>query len=249
MTQTAIQLYTLRTLDESVPELLDRVGETELDGVEFAGRCDAAPTAIREALERNGLVAAGAHVPLDALDDSLDETLETYGQIGCDTLIVPGVDPEYFASAGGVDDLADRLSDLAATLEVLGARLLYHNHAFEFADIEGTAGYDRLVEATDDLVEFELDVGLATFAGADPVDLLSRHGDRIPLVHMTDTDTGAPEPRHAEFGSGDVELSACARAARHAGVDWLVYEHGGTADPEASLTEADAELPRLLGGR
>lgn len=249
MTQTAIQLYTLRTLDESVPELLDRVGETAIDGVEFAGLDDATPTAVREALEQHGLDAAGAHVPIDEVEDRPDETLETYGTIGCDTLIVPGVDAEYFASAEGVEDLAGRLSGLAARLDGLGAGLLYHNHAFEFGDIEGTAGYDRLVEATDDLVEFELDVGLATFAGADPVDLLDRHGDRIPLVHMTDTDTGAPDPRHAEFGSGDVELSACTRAARHAGVDWLVYEHGGTADPEASLTEADAELPRLLGER
>lgn len=38
MARTAVQLYTLRDLDESLPAILDRIGETSLDGVEFAHR-------------------------------------------------------------------------------------------------------------------------------------------------------------------------------------------------------------------
>ena len=244
--RSAIQLYTLRELPESLPEQLERVADTDLAGVEFAGLDDSSPEAIGAALDKTGLTPTGAHVSLDALEDDLDETAATYQSIGCDALVVPAVDVGYFDSLDAVEDLAARLSDLAVALDGRGMRLLYHNHAFEFTDLGETSGYDRLVAATDDLVEFELDVGLATYGGADPVALLQRHADAVPFVHLTDTDVGSSDPIHADLGSGDVDLTACARAARNAGVDWVIYEHGTTADPAAALAEADAELSRLL---
>lgn len=246
--RSAIQLYTLRELHEPLPELLGRVADTDLAGVEFAGLDDSSSEAIREALDRTGVTPTGAHVSLDVLEDGLNETVATYESIGCDTLVVPAVDVGYFDSLEAVEDLAARLSDLAVALDERGMRLLYHNHAFEFTDLGETSGYDRLIAATDDLVEFELDVGLATYGGADPVALLQRYADAVPFVHLTDTDVGSSDPIHADFGSGNVDLAACAKAARNAGVDWVIYEHGTTTDPAAALAEADAELPRLLDG-
>lgn len=246
MTRAAIQLYTLRNLDESVPGLVERVGGTDIEGVEFAGLGEATPSAVDEAIEEAEATAVGAHVSLDHLENRFEEAVETYGSFGCDALVVPAVDAGCFDSPDAVDDLAARLSDLASSLDGRGMRLLYHNHAFEFTDLGGTPAYDRLVAATDDRVGFELDVGLATYGGADPVALLERHGDRIPLVHLTDTDVDAAGPTHADLGRGDVDVAACARAAGDAGAEWLVYEHGSTDDPEAALTTADAELARFL---
>lgn len=244
--RSALQLYTLRDLNEPIPKLLERVADTTLAGVEFAGLDDVSPEVIGEALERTGVAPVGAHISLDVLEERLNETVAAYGAIGCDTLVVPAADAEYFNSSTAVENLAARLSDLATTLDNHGMRLLYHNHAFEFTDLGATSGYDQLVAATNDLVGFELDVGLATFGDADPVALLNRHGDAIPFVHLTDTETANSNPTHADLGSGDVDLTACVRAARDVGVDWVIYEHGTTANPEAALMEADAELPRLL---
>jgi len=63
MVDIAVQLYTLRSLDASLPELLDRVGAVGYDGVEFAYRVRESPVEdVLAALDRNGLDAASAHV-------------------------------------------------------------------------------------------------------------------------------------------------------------------------------------------
>ena len=89
MVRTAIQLYTLRDADESLPELLERVGDAGYDGVEFAGLGDSAEE-VNDALGRTDLDVAGAHVPFDALAESFAETVSCYRQVGCETFVRVG---------------------------------------------------------------------------------------------------------------------------------------------------------------
>lgn len=246
MTRPAIQLYTLRELDDSVPDLIRRVGETPLEGVEFAGLGDSSPTAIADALDETGLNAVAAHVGVDTLQNSLAATADAYAELGCDTLIVPMVAAERFASAASVGEFADELDALAARLSDHDIRLGYHNHSFEFEPLaDGRLAFDHLVAETSDAVRIEFDVGLATWAGTDPVPLLERYGERVDLVHLTDSVPGE-EPHHRHYGTGQVDLNACATAARACSAEWCIYEHGRPDDPETALAEAAAELPALL---
>ncbi|WP_158237417.1 sugar phosphate isomerase/epimerase family protein [Halegenticoccus soli] len=117
----------------------------------------------------------------------------------------------------------------------VGFDLLCHNHAFEFREVGGTTAFRRLAERTDEAVGFESDIGLATKAGRDPVSLLCEYGDRIPAVHVTDTFVDSPERDLVELGEGDVALARCVEAARDAGVEWFVFEHGQSTDQLGSL--------------
>ena len=236
----AIQLYTLRDLDDSLPNLLARVGETAFEGVEFAGLGDEEPGAVRDALDDAGLDAAGAHVGIDALEDDLDATAETYRRLDCDRVVVPYLDAAAFASRETVADTARRLQELDARLSDRGVELGYHNHDHEFATVAGDAAFELLAAETD--FDLELDVGWAAAAGHDPTDLLDRLRGRVPLVHLKDVAGDRP----VELGEGDLDLDACVRAARDAGTEWLVYEHDEPDDAEASLSRGAETLAARL---
>jgi sugar phosphate isomerase/epimerase len=236
----AIQLYTLRDLDESLPDLLRRVGETAFEGVEFAGLGGSTPKDIRDALDDAGLDAAAAHVAIENLDTNFDATVDAYRELGCDRIVVPYLDESYFASETDVTDTARRLTELGAQLDAHGIALGYHNHDHEFADLDGASAFDLLAEETD--LDLELDVGWASAAGRDPVDLLRHLRGRVPVVHLKD----ATGDRPVELGEGDLDLDACVEAASEAGTEWLVYEHDEPDDPEESLAHGAETLASLL---
>lgn len=238
MARTAIQLYTLRDVDRSLPDLLARVGETEFDGVEFAHRvADADPEAIEAVLDETGLAVAGAHVGIDRLESDLEATIDRYRTLGCERLIVPYLDEAHFASREAVAETATRLSSLADDAAEYGMTVGYHNHDHEFVALDRTDGgqvetaFELFIEESEG-VDVELDVGWVAAAGFDPADLLERYGDRVPMIHVADV-TASGDP--TDVGTGVVDLEACAAAADDAGAEWFVYEHDEPDDPLASL--------------
>lgn len=241
--KTAIQLYTLRDLDHSLPDLLELVAETDFDGVEFAGLDGTDPDEVTATLSKTGLGVAGAHVPIEELTENFEETVETYRAIGCETLVVPLLEADQFQSVEAVAETAQQLDDLAHRLLAMDMRLCYHNHDFEFASVDNGDAFDRLVAETAD-VGFELDVGWAKAAGRDPVALLAHLSGRVPLVHLKDVAVESSDP--IELGDGDLELAANASAARRAGAEWLIYEHDDPDNPEASLFHGAEMLESLL---
>lgn len=238
--RSAVQLYTLRGLDATLPELLAMVGSTGLDGVEFAGLDGSAPARVAAALEGADLSVAGAHVDATDLERDAGAVTDPYRRVGTDALVVPYLPGDCFADREAVARTATRLSELAGTVADRGFEFCYHNHDHEFAVVDGRPAWERLVEGTPPAVGYELDVGWARAAGRDPAALLDRYGDRIPLVHLKDVDVESGRP--VELGDGDVDLAACLRAAGDAGVDWVVYEHDDPDDPAASLRRGAAWL-------
>ena len=240
--RTAIQLYTLRDLEHSLPDLLELVADTDFDGVEFAGLGGTDPEQVAATLSKTGLDVAGAHVPIEELSENFEETVETYRAIGCETLVVPLLEAKQFQSVEAVTETAQQLDDLAHRLLGMDMRLCYHNHDFEFVSIDDGDAFDRLVAKTGD-VGFELDVGWAKAAGRDPVALLEHLSGRVPLVHLKDVAVESNDP--TELGNGDLESAACVHAARRAGTEWLIYENDDPEDPETSLFHGAEMLESL----
>lgn len=242
MTRIGIQLTTLRSLDEGVPAQLERVGEQGLDGVEF-GQLDGVPfEAIPTALDRAGLAAAGAQTTLDRLEDEYEAVTERCRQLDCDRLVVATLDPSPFGSAVATDDTARRLSAVGDRLDEDGFELLYHVEFDEVDDLEDVAAFVARLSPT---VGLQVDTGRAVYEGVDPVELLDRYPERVPVVHLTDAAAGGDTTHRVELGAGEVDLESCVRAARAAGVEWLVYEHQQTSAPVDSLAHAATLLPKL----
>ncbi|MFC5368289.1 sugar phosphate isomerase/epimerase family protein [Salinirubrum litoreum] len=244
--QTAVQLYSFRDLDWDLHRLLDRVADTGVDAVEFAGFPDTTVGAVADTMDRLGLAAAGLHTPYEQIEDDFGECVSAAELVDADAVVVPYLDETHFESESAVSRTARHLSDLAVVLEGHDVDLWYHNHEHEFVDVPGTdrTAFECLADWALD-VQLELDVGWAVAAGEDPVALLEEYGDQIPAVHLKDVlvDSAAERGgRPVELGSGDVPVEKCARAARQADVDWLIYEHDAPSDPLASLEHAGSVL-------
>lgn len=251
---TSIQLYTLRNLPDSVPQLIRRVGGVDnngapgYDAVEFAGLGDADPSEIATILDQNGLSAPSAHIGFDPIENDFEATVDAYSQLGCDTFIIPYIGPSQFSSREKVNELAERLNSAAAQLAEEDIRLGYHNHNHEFQMLGDQTAYDVLVEATDDRVIFEVDVGWVLVGGYDPAELISRYSARVELIHMKDMTVDGDQHDFAEIGEGDVDMREAAETARNvANVDVLVYENDEPNSP-ASSTSTGAGFLSLVDG-
>ncbi|MFC7166348.1 sugar phosphate isomerase/epimerase family protein [Halospeciosus flavus] len=258
--RSAIQLYTLREYGDSTTDRVELAGEAGFDAVELAGVPNEEEVGdLSLELAAHDLDVAAAHVDAETLETEPDVVADRLGQLDCGRAVVPYLPEEAFASAAAVDETAHRLTTLSEELSALGVDLSYHNHDHEFQSLrssddrangegrpvseagDGTA-FDRLLQETDDHVGVEFDVGWAVAAGSDPVELLERVPERVDLVHFKDTADGVP----VQLGEGDVDLDACAEAAREIGAEWAVYEHDDPDDPETDVAEGQEALAALL---
>lgn len=238
--RTAIQLYSLRTVETPLPELVERVGAMGYDGVEFAYRVpDADADRVTAAMDRAGVRPAGAHVPLERFED-LEATVDAYRSLGCPRLVVPYLPADLFADADGVARAATRLADLARALGERDLPLDYHNHDHEFTPLGDRGAYDALVASTPATVGLQVDVGLAARAGVPPADLLARHADRLASVHLKDYHLDSGRPAH--LGDGDVPIEDCLAAARAANVEWAIVEFEESEIPVRSAERSLATL-------
>lgn len=92
-----------------------------------------------------------------------------------------------------VKAIAARLNERGKTMKELGFKFAYHNHNFEFAEVEGQVIFDIMMENTDpELVKIELDLGWVAAAGHDPVAMLKKYEGRVIGCHMKDYNPSLP---------------------------------------------------------
>ena len=250
--QSAVQLYTVRAIDEPYLDLLDRVGETSFDGVEFAKRADEADSSdVRERLEAHGLEAVSAHVGIEALEDDFDATIAQAKALGYEHLVIPWIGPEHWETVAAVERTAERLSALVEAVAAEGLTLHYHNHDHEFVDTEQGTAFHLVAELVPAL-QFEIDAGWALAGGEDPAALIRHYGDRVTIVHMKDVVEGTSATDDLDpasipaLGEGDLDLEAVAEAARDVDAEWLVYEDDEPAEPETALDHGASILDRYV---
>jgi sugar phosphate isomerase/epimerase len=239
--QTAIQFYTLRSLDEPLDRTLDRVAETNLDGVEFGVGDATSSTGTADKLDKNDLQLANLMAGTDNLKDPESELLDVCDSFDCDTVVLGYLDASYFESAERVKETASMLSEFARTLDEYGLNFLYHNHDHEFAEVGGRTAFDILLESVDERVGFELDLGWIGTGGDDPYARLNSLGARVSSVHVKDMHFETGE--FASLGEGDLNLDKAVRTARDQDVEWIIYEND---DPDDPVTELEDSTERLV---
>ncbi len=196
------------------------------------------------------LHAAAGDVLCVALDGTPDRD-ERAGRAGGDGT------PRFTEEAWtGLVAVLHRLADETIGM---GRRLAFHPHAGTF--IETPAEVDRLVAMTDPTrVGICLDVGHYLVGGGDPVEVLTRLGERVTHVHLKDVDPVVLEGLASggvasfseavrvrlftELGAGALDLPGCLRSLAGRGYSgWLMVEQDSSWPPPS---EAAAIGRRVL---
>jgi sugar phosphate isomerase/epimerase len=246
----AIQLYTVREpASTDFAGTLRRLAEGGARAVEFAGYGGMSIPELQALLGELDMRVAGAHISLPLWEERPESVVAELTALGGDYAIVPWLAPER--RQGGVQAaraLAADLNRYAEIARAAGVGFAYHHHEFEFdplADGDGNTMFDILVSETDpNLVNIEVDVYWAAYAGVEPTKLIQELQGRVPLVHLKDMAAG-PERGIAPAGEGILRWDEILPAASNA--RWWVIEQDFPTDPVAEALLGMKNMERLAG--
>jgi sugar phosphate isomerase/epimerase len=198
----SVQLYTLRdALSSDVPGTLQRVSDIGYEYVELAGFYGHSASTWKTLLDGLGLRASGAHIPIEALEGDVDQSIADARTLDMEYVIVPYIGQER---RGDYERLGRELEAIGRRVADAGLHLLYHNHDFEFQN----DGLSKMYAAADpSLVKAELDLAWVKIAGYEPAEVLRAMGDRVQVVHLKDYDP-AVDPQWKPAGRGVVDWDA-----------------------------------------
>lgn len=227
----ALQLYTVREhMARDFAGTLEGLARMGYRAVEFAGYGGMPAGELRGLLDRLELRAMGAHVPYARLDEDLDGALEEAGTLGCEYVVVPSAREPMLGDADGIRRLGETFSRWGEACRSRAMGFAYHNHDFEFGQLDGGTRYDLLAAATDPaLVGLEVDVYWVRAGGQDPVELLGRYAGRVSLLHVKDM-AGDEGGRDVPAGEGVLPWEAILPAAEAAGAQWYIVEQDNPQD-------------------
>jgi inosose dehydratase len=149
--------------------------------------------------------------------------------------------------------LAANAERAAALVRAEGLEPTFHHHAGTF--VESPDEIDRFLANVD--IDLTLDTGHLVISGGDPVEAISRWGDRINHLHLKDVDLaelrgvladggGMPDVwssgAFVAFGKGDIDLDAVMTAVDELGYDgWIVVEQDVLNGPDVAIDRFRAQ--------
>jgi sugar phosphate isomerase/epimerase len=253
-TQIGLQLYTVRDLMEKDFEgTLERVAQIGYSNLEFAGYFNRSPEQVRATLDRLKVASPSAHIGAQQLREDAATQIRNAKIIGQHYITIPSYP---FGRDGGIDAWKQGAADFnrwGALCRDAGIRLAYHNHAGEFAPVEGgPTGYDVVMRETDPaLVDFEMDLYWASFADQSPTALFAKYPGRFAMWHVKDMKIAEGAKTMTAVGLGTIDFKTIFAHAGEAGMKYFFVEQDNAASfPGGSLASIQTSydnLRRLLG--
>ncbi|UVS81963.1 sugar phosphate isomerase/epimerase [Actinokineospora sp. UTMC 2448] len=216
----SIQLYTLRGIMGDDPEpVLSALADIGYRRVEMAGLYGRSAEEMARMLRRHHLHATSTHT---GLDGDLDQVIADARTLGHRYVVVPWAN---YSTIAQWESFADRLENAGKVLRRAGFKAGYHNHAHEFALIEGKRPFDVIASRTTARnVHFELDLYWAVVGGVDPVAFFRQHHPRVRQYHVKDR---AADGGFADLGTGNIDF---ARIFTSTAVEEYIVENDQPAD-------------------
>jgi sugar phosphate isomerase/epimerase len=158
-----------------------------------------------------------------------------------------------------VKKTAAALNDAGRVTQKHGLKVIVHNHTVEFEPLADSSQrpYDVLIAETDPaLVALELDIGWATVAGENALDLFARAPGRFEVWHVKDVvglaslagKSEAERQRAAKIvpiGEGEIDYRAIFATAELAGMKHFFVEQDSAPDSGDSIAAAATSYRNL----
>ena len=242
-----LQMYTVRDqLTKDFDATVEQIAKIGYRNLEFAGYYNRTPEQVRALLDRVGAVSRSAHIGAQLMRQDAAAQIRSAKTIGQEYITLPSYNWGREGLAGWRKGIAE-FNTWGAMCRDAGLKLAYHNHANEFAPLEGTTGYDVLVKEVDPkLVDFELDLYWAKFADQDPVALFAKYPGRFTMWHVKDMSVAGTQKGMTPVGKGTMDFKAIFANARQSGMKYFFVEHDTAGQyPGGSLASVQASYDYL----
>jgi len=221
----AVQMYTVR--DEAAIDFagtVRKIAQLGYDGIEFCGYGPGGAEELKKLLAELGIKAVSNHINMANIDQEIADA-KTLGI----TYFATGSWNEFHAGRTGIEKAVEIWNEAGKKCAEQGIKLCYHNHDWEFIDVDGEKGLDFFYRLTDPKYVFaELDVFWVHRAGNDPAAYVSKYPGRVPVLHVKDASGDEKQP-FAEVGHGSLDMPAVFKAAEAAGTQWFIVEQDRTS--------------------
>jgi sugar phosphate isomerase/epimerase len=242
----SLQLYTVRdAIREDLPGTIRKITEigfTQVEPYNFV----ATAGELGKALKENGLTAPSGHAPL--LSQDQDEIFTAAKELGIGTVIDPFLPAEHWQNAEAIQATAVKLNTAAKKGAAYGIRVGYHNHAWELQSIiDGQTALQYFAGLLDPELVLEVDTYWVAVGGQDPVDILTKLGDRVKFIHIKDGPLTTENRAQLPAGQGKVAVLDVIAAAKSLEVGVVEFDDyagdifEGIAESLAYLTGNTAE--------
>jgi len=233
-----LQLYTVRDAMAADPiqtlTALAKMGYTDVESAGYSERkfYGMSPKEFRIVLDDLGLKTNSGHTLTGANTPKASYTMYSNWAAACEDFASIG---QKYIVCGYLFDyerknldqyrkIADLFNKSGKIASEHGIKFAYHNHDFEFENLEGQLPYDLLLANTDpNYVNFELDLYWIKKAGKDPLTYFKNHKGRFPLWHIKDMEAGS-DKFFTEVGNGIINWSEIFDAQAEAGMQHFYVE-------------------------
>lgn len=194
-----IQLYTLRdAMTADTPGSLKKLSDLGYKNLELANYSDGkfygfAPKDFKKIVGDLGMNILSSHTQVEAAGITIDNAkkmADDHAELGVKYCVQPWVN-EPDRNIESYKKMVGDWNEVGKIMKGVGIQFGYHNHNFEFVNIDGIVPYyDIFMKEMDpDLITMEIDLFWVTKAGQDPVEMFKKYPGRFQLFHLKDMRT------------------------------------------------------------
>ena len=172
-------------------------------------------TDMRSIINDAGLSCPSCHFGFGELTDDLDGRIEWAQQIGLTQMICSTFWLPKAAALKDYFDAADKLNQAAEKIKKAGMQTGFHNHEFEFAQLDGQLIYDALMSRFNpDLVKMQFQTEVINL-GYKASDYFTKYPGRFISSHLSDW---SADKKEVPIGQGVIDWKEFFAAAKTGGV-------------------------------
>ena len=208
----ALQLFTARELlADDFEGAARQVAEMGYVGVEAYGGMPCELSTAADLFRELDLQVCNSHVafPDEANREAVLEIAEAFDLSSVAIAMLP---PADFETLDAIKRTCERLNEAGEFARANGLELYYHNHWWEFKQIDGESTLDLMLEELDESVGLQIDTYWVQTGGENAVEAVKRAGERAPLIHLKDGWL-TPQGEMAAVGHGLMDVPAIVEAA------------------------------------
>ena len=197
-----------RTIEMCSPQGYEKAG--------FAPLVSKKASEIRQTIQAAGLGCESCHFQFRELKDSLDERIAYAKELGLKQMVLStfGLKPD--ASMADWAGAAEELNRIGEKVQKAGMQTGFHNHNFEFKEIDGLLVYDKLMSVLDPkLVKMQFQVSVISL-GFEAATFMAKYPGRFISLHLQDWSPA--EKKQVAIGQGAVDWKKLFAAAKTGGV-------------------------------
>ncbi|MCW5981932.1 MAG: sugar phosphate isomerase/epimerase [Bryobacteraceae bacterium] len=182
----------------------------------FGGLVNVKASELRARIRAAGMGCESSHYQFRELKEHLDERIAYAKELGLKQMIVSTFALPRDATMADWVRAAGELNKIGERTKKAGLQAGFHNHQFEFREIDGALIYDKLLSEFDpDLVKMQFQVSVISL-GHEAATYFEKHPGRFISIHLQDWSPA--DKKMVAVGQGVVDWKKLFGAAKKGGV-------------------------------